>query len=218
MTRTSTTTTRTRAHAHTKRPHARATQGRMPARTCARALTQKRAEEISAPHSRPRTAITHTPQNAHGITTALSKQANGHRRPASDHTPHARHRARPGAPAISPPHRTRVNCETHSPRAQPSHPCTRGTSVRPPGRLPSAGQRTHTLARIRAGRRRTHASARLCAHLSRWCWIRRAARWRGGGHGGATRGRRAQQTRIGHQSSRAATKHATCVCVVGFPR
>ena len=121
----------------------------------------------------PSTAITLTPQNAHGITTTLSKQAHGHRRPASDHTPHARHRARPGAPAISPPHSPRVNWETHSPRAQPSHPCTRGTSVRPScRRLPSV-RATHAHPRSHARRPPPHTRKHTC--LSRRCWIRRAA-------------------------------------------
>ena len=121
-------------------------------------------------HTRARTAITHTPQNAHGITTTLSKQAHGHRRPASDHTPHARPARRTGD-VTTPQHARQLG---DSLAARPAQPPLHPRDIRQAA-CRQSGQRTHNHARARAGRRRTHASARVCAHLSRWRWTRRAA-------------------------------------------
>ncbi len=177
MTRTST----TNPHARTC-PHARATQGRMPSRTCARALTHKRAEEISEAHPRSRTHAREQPSRIHHKTRMVSPPRCPNRHmatwPATDHTPHLTHATAPG-PAHRRYHHPTARASTgRLTRREPS-PATPAPAGHPSGRQAAAcrqsGQRTHTHARTRAGRRRTHASAHVCANLSRWCWIRREA-------------------------------------------
>ena len=173
----------------------------MPARTCARALAQNRAEEISEAHPRARTHACAQPSRIHHKTRMVAPPRCPNRHMATGGLPPTIHLTRATAPG--PAHR-----RYHHPTARAStgrltrrapSPATPAPAGHPSGRQAAAcrqsGQRTHTHARTRAGRRRTHASARVCAHLSRWCWIRRG----GGAVGTGARpgaGAHNKQTRI----------------------
>ena len=158
----------------------------MPARTCARALTQKRAEEISEAHSRARTHARAQPSRIHHKTRMVSPPRCPNTHMATGGLPPTIHLTRATAPG--PAHR-----RYHHPTARAStgrltrrapSPATPAPAGHPSGRHAAcrqSGQRTHTHARTRAGRHRTHTSARVCTHLSRWCWIRRVARRRAQG-------------------------------------
>ncbi len=191
--------TRTRSHAHTKRPHARATQGRMPAGTCARALTQKRAEEISEAHpytkrmvSPPRCPNRHTWPQAACLRPHTSRAPPRPARRTGDIT--------------SPQHALQLG---DSLAARPAQPPLHPRDIRQAARTPAVIQgnaRTPTLALPQAAA--PHTQAHVFARTS-LAGAGHGGR-RGGGHVGATRGRRALNKRESQAPSREATKHAAC--------
>jgi hypothetical protein len=169
-------------------------------------------------YPRPIHARAHTraqPSRIHHKTRMVSPPRCPNRHMATGGVPPTIHLTR--ATAHGPAHR-----RYHHPTARAStgrltrrapSPATPAPAGHPSGRQAAAcrqsGQRTHTHARTRAGRRRTHASARVCAHLSRWCWIRRAARRRARGRDQPGAG--ARNKRESHAPSREATKHVRVI-------
>ena len=142
----------------------------MPARTCARALTQKRAEEISAPHPRARTHARAQPSRIHHKTRMVSPPRCPNRHMATGGLPPTIHLTRATAPG--PAHR-----QYHHPTARAStgrltrrapRPATPAPAGHPSGRQAAAcrrqsGQRTHP--RSHARRPPPHTRKHMCLRV-----------------------------------------------------
>ena len=182
----------------------------MPARTCARALTHKRAEEISEAHPRACTHARAQPSRTHHKTRMVSPPRCPNRHMATGGLPPTIHLTRATAPG--PAHR-----RYHYPTARAStgrftrrapSPATPAPAGHPSGRqaaAPAVSQgnaRTPTLAPAQAAAAHTQAHVFARTSLAGAGYGGR----RGGGHGGATRG--AHNKRESQAPSREATKHA----------
>jgi hypothetical protein len=143
-----------RAHMPTRNAHTRATQGRMPARTCARALTQTRAEELSETHSRARTRARTQPSRIHHKTRMVSPPRCPNRHMATGGMPPTIHLMRATAPGPA--------CRRyHQP---PLHARDIRQAASPPPAVCQGNPRTPTLVRAQAAT--AHTQARVFARTS----------------------------------------------------
>ena len=169
----------------------------MPARTCARALTQKPAEEISEAHPRARTHARAQPSRIHHKTRMVSppRCPNRHMAQAACLRPYTSRApprpARRTGDITTPQHARQLGDSLAArPDQPPLHPRDIRQAARPPPAVSQGNARTPTLARAQAAT--AHTQAHVFARTS-LAGAGYGGRW-GGGHGGATRGRRAQQS------------------------